>query len=102
MACGMRMSAASTFRSHHRPTCVVQVFGCIFDDLHGLRSRDEVGLEHILFESDYPHANGTWPDSRRRAWELSSKAGLDGPEVYQLVRGNAINVYGLERFGITE
>ena len=47
-----------------------------------------------------PTARG--PDSRRRAWELSSKAGLDAGEVYQLVRGNAIPVYGLERFGITE
>ncbi len=79
-----------------------RVFGCIFDDLHGLRSREEVGMEHILFECDFPHSNGSWPDSRRRAWELSSKAGLDAGEVYQLVRGNAIAVYGLERFGITE
>ena len=77
-----------------------RVFGCIFDDLHGLRSREEVGMEHILFECDFPHPNGSFPDSRRRAWELSSKAGLDGHEVYQLVRGNAIAVYGLQRFGI--
>ena len=54
-----------------------RVFGCIFDDLHGLRSRDEIGMEHILFECDFPHSNGSFPDSRRRAWELSSKAGLD-------------------------
>ena len=54
-----------------------RVFGCIFDDLHGLRSRDEVGMEHILFECDFPHSNGSFPDSRRRAWELSSKAGLE-------------------------
>jgi hypothetical protein len=59
-------------------------------------------MEHILFECDFPHSNGSWPDSRRRAWELSSKAGLNAGEVYQLVRGNAIAVYGLERFGITE
>ena len=78
-----------------------RVFGCIFDDLHGLRSREEVGMEHILFECDFPHSNGSWPESRRRAWELSSKAGLDSEEVYQLVRGNAIAVYGLDRFGIT-
>jgi predicted TIM-barrel fold metal-dependent hydrolase len=77
-----------------------RVFGCIFDDLHGLRCRDEVGMEQILFECDFPHTNGSFPNSRRRAWELSSKAGLDAHEVYQLVRGNAIEVYGLQRFGI--
>jgi predicted TIM-barrel fold metal-dependent hydrolase len=77
-----------------------RVFGCIFDDLHGLRCRDEVGMEQILFECDFPHTNGSFPHSRRRAWELSTKAGLDAHEVYQLVRGNAIEVYGLRRFGI--
>ncbi len=38
-----------------------RVFGCIFDDLHGLRSREEVGMEHILFECDFPHSNGSCP-----------------------------------------
>ena len=73
----------------------------LLDDLHGLKSRDEVAMEHILFECDFPHPNGSFPDSRHRAWELSSKAGLNEHEVHQLLRGNAINVYGLQRFGIT-
>jgi predicted TIM-barrel fold metal-dependent hydrolase len=79
-----------------------RVFGCIFDDLHGLKCRDEVGMSQILFECDFPHPNGSFPHSRHRAWELASAAGLDADEVYQLVRGNAIEVYGLQRFGITE
>ncbi len=49
-----------------------------------------------------PPSDGTFPDSRRRAWELSSQAGLNEDEVYKLLRGNAIKVYGLDRFGITE
>ena len=28
-------------------------------------------------------------------------AGLNAEEAYKLLRGNAINVYGLDRFGIT-
>jgi hypothetical protein len=78
-----------------------RVFGCIFDDLHGLRSRDEVGLEHILFESDYPHANGTWPNTRAVAHRLCSQVGMDKGECAMLLRQNAITCYGLERFGIT-
>lgn len=78
-----------------------RVFGCIFDDLHGLRCREEVGMGHILFECDFPHPNGSFPNSRRRAWELATAAGLDAGEVHQLLRGNAIHVYGLDRFGIT-
>ena len=78
-----------------------RVFGCIFDDVHGLRCRDEVGMDQIIFECDFPHPNGSFPHSRRRAWELASTTGLNEAEVYKLLRGNAINVYGLARFGIT-
>jgi hypothetical protein len=79
-----------------------RVFGCIFDDVHGLRCREQVGMDHILFECDFPHPNGSFPNSRRRAWELASTTGLNADEVYKLLRGNAIHVYGLDRFGITE
>ena len=49
----------------HRP-----VYGCFFDDAHGLRSVDEIGEDNITYESDYPHSDSTWPhtkaDRRRR------------------------------------
>jgi predicted TIM-barrel fold metal-dependent hydrolase len=77
-----------------------RVYGCIFDDTHGLKSRDEIGLDQILFEADYPHANGTWPNTRSVAHRLCTAAGMDGAEVAKLMRANAIECYGLERFGI--
>ncbi|MCU1376397.1 MAG: amidohydrolase 2, partial [Actinomycetia bacterium] len=54
-----------------------RVWGCVFDDMHGLKSRAAVGLQHILFETDYPHTDGTWPDSRKVAHRLCSEAGMD-------------------------
>jgi predicted TIM-barrel fold metal-dependent hydrolase len=77
-----------------------RIYGCIFDDAHALRSRDEIGVEHLLFESDYPHANGTWPHTRAVAHRLCAAAGMDADECARLVRRNAIECYGLERFGI--
>ena len=78
-----------------------RVWGCVFDDQHGLKSRDAVGLEHILFETDYPHTDGTWPESRSVAHRLCAGAGMDASECYEFLRGNAIRAYGLERFGIS-
>jgi predicted TIM-barrel fold metal-dependent hydrolase len=77
-----------------------RVYGCIFDDAHGLRSRDVVGMDTLLFETDYPHANGTWPNSRAVAHRLCSDAGMDTDECTKFLRGNAVQAYGLERFGI--
>jgi predicted TIM-barrel fold metal-dependent hydrolase len=79
-----------------------RVYGCIFDDETGLRNRDAVGIDQICFETDYPHADSTFPHSKKVAADISAQAGLDADEIYKLVRGNAIRAFGLERFGITK
>ena len=44
-----------------------QIYGCFFDDEHGLESLARVGVDNITFETDYPHQDGTWPWSRQAA-----------------------------------
>jgi len=77
-----------------------RVYGCIFDDLAGLRVRDQIGMSQIMWENDYPHGDTSFPNSRQMAEKLIDAAGLDESEVYALLRGNAIECYGLQRFGI--
>jgi predicted TIM-barrel fold metal-dependent hydrolase len=77
-----------------------RVFGCVFDDLVGLKCRDDVGLEAILFETDFPHSDGTFPHSRKVARELFNAAGMDADECRAVIRGNAVAAYGLDRFGV--
>jgi predicted TIM-barrel fold metal-dependent hydrolase len=78
-----------------------RVYGCIFDDLVGLKVRDQVGMSQIMWENDYPHGDTSFPDSKHMAEKLIAAAGLDEHETYLLLRGNAIECYGLQRFGIT-
>jgi predicted TIM-barrel fold metal-dependent hydrolase len=78
-----------------------RVYGCIFDDETGLRNRDAIGIEQICFETDYPHADSTFPHSKKVATDICTQAGLTDEETYLLLRGNAITAFGLERFGIT-
>ncbi len=37
---------------------------CTIDDPSGLDHRHRVGIDHIMLESDYPHQDGTWPDTQ--------------------------------------
>jgi predicted TIM-barrel fold metal-dependent hydrolase len=76
------------------------IYGCIFDDVHGLKNRDAIGMSQILFEVDYPHYDSTFPESMGAAERLVRGAGLNESETWQLLRGNAIECYGLGRFGI--
>jgi len=78
-----------------------RIYFCIFDDLHGLRSRDIIGMDQIMFETDYPHNDSTFPHSKEVATKHVAEAGLTVDETWKLVRGNAIACYGLERYGIT-
>jgi predicted TIM-barrel fold metal-dependent hydrolase len=84
------------------PTSYIRgrVYGCIFDDETGLANRDRVGMDVICFETDYPHADSTFPRSEEVATEICTNAGLNEEETYKLLRGNAIKGFGLERYGV--
>jgi predicted TIM-barrel fold metal-dependent hydrolase len=70
------------------------VFGCFFRDRHGLESLDRVGVDNITFETDYPHTDSTWPDTKKIAEEMV--AGLPDDAIYKIMRGNAIRMLSLD------
>ena len=70
------------------------VYGCFFDDPHGLRSIEEIGVDNVTYESDYPHCDGTWPRTREVAEEQTK--GMDDEVVRKIMRGNAIRMLGLD------
>jgi predicted TIM-barrel fold metal-dependent hydrolase len=69
------------------------VYGCFFRDRHGLESLDAVGIDNITFETDYPHTDSTWPNTKAVAEEMF--AGLTDEQIYKIVRGNAIRMLDL-------
>ena len=70
------------------------VYCCFFRDRHGLISLDVVGEDNITFETDYPHTDSSWPDTKEIAEAMF--AGLTEEQIYKAVRGNAIRMLGLE------
>jgi predicted TIM-barrel fold metal-dependent hydrolase len=79
-----------------------RVFACVFDDSVGLALRDHVGMGQIMFETDYPHADSTFPESKLVAEKMIAESGLSTHEAYRFLRGNAIACYDLAQFGITK
>src|SRR3954454_3616783 len=45
-------------------------YGCFCKARHGLESLDRLGVDNIAFETDYPHTDSTWPDSKKVAEDL--------------------------------
>jgi hypothetical protein len=77
-----------------------RVYLCIYDDDTALREREIIGIDQLCYETDYPHADGSFPHTYDDVAAMVSKAGLTEGETYKLVRGNAIAALGLSRFGL--
>jgi predicted TIM-barrel fold metal-dependent hydrolase len=70
------------------------VYGCFFDDAFGLRNIDDIGVDNVTYETDYPHSDSTWPHSRKIAEEQTKD--LPDDVVYKVIRGNAIEMLHLD------
>jgi predicted TIM-barrel fold metal-dependent hydrolase len=68
------------------------MWGCFIDDVSGLSQRYTIGVERITWESDYPHSDSNWPNSRKRATEVL--ADVPDDEVHQIVELNARELLG--------
>ena len=68
--------------------------GASFMRAHEVPLRERIGVDKIMWGSDFPHDEGTWPyttEALRTAY-----AGLPYPEVAAMVGGNAARVYGFD------
>ena len=70
------------------------IFGCFINDPHGLQSLAEIGVGNVTCETDYPHSDSSWPDTRQIVTKLVD--GLPDPVVTRILRGNAIDLLGLD------
>lgn len=57
--------------------------------------RHEVGVETVFFGRDYPHAEGTWPNTAD--WLRDAFAGVPEAELRLMLGENPIRVLGLDR-----
>jgi predicted TIM-barrel fold metal-dependent hydrolase len=71
-----------------------QIYGCFFRDHHGLESLHRIGEDNVTFETDYPHTDSTWPDTRKIFAEQVE--GLDDALVEKIGRTNAIKMLRLD------
>lgn len=74
-----------------RDNCFV---GASFMRPHEVPLRERIGLDKIMWGSDYPHDEGTTPFSREGL--RIAYAGLPREEVAAMVGGNAARVYGFD------
>jgi len=92
-----RLAPTSDFTITDRPSAYVErnVSFAFITDTFGVRNRYEVGVDRMLWSSDYPHISADWPNS----WRTISAAfsGVPAPERDAILAGNAARLYGFDR-----
>lgn len=82
---GLRMKPSEYFKRN---------MACTFlDDEFGLANRHALGVENILWSTDFPHPATTWPNSV--AIVERQFAGIPADERQLMVCGNTARIYGL-------
>lgn len=79
----LSISPADTFRRNFSV--------CAIDDPSAFLQRDVIGIDNILLESDYPHADSTWPHTQQKI--AAQIAGLSPAEVERVTWRNASELF---------
>jgi predicted TIM-barrel fold metal-dependent hydrolase len=70
------------------------VFASFQEDPHGMRLRDVCGVETLMWGSDYPHTESTFPRSREILSEILAE--VTPAEAVQIASTNCADLYGFD------
>jgi predicted TIM-barrel fold metal-dependent hydrolase len=69
------------------------VWATFIEDPLGIRDRHRIGVDRIMWSTDYPHTNSNWPNSQRiAAYEFRD---VPEDERRAIMRDNAAALYHL-------
>ncbi len=79
---------SDVFREH--------IITCFIDDPVGVKLREQVGIDTITWECDYPHSDTTWPE----APEILARSldGVSDEDINKMTHENAIREFRLDSF----
>ena len=72
-----------------------QVLVTYEDEEFGVECIPRIGVDNVMWASDYPHGDSTWPESRK-AIDQSPLQSLGEEAVRKITYENAARVYGIE------
>jgi predicted TIM-barrel fold metal-dependent hydrolase len=70
------------------------------EDAIGIRLRDTIGTDNMMWGSDYPHSESTFPQSRKILGEIL--AGVPADEQAKIVGGNTARLYRFDLARLTQ
>jgi predicted TIM-barrel fold metal-dependent hydrolase len=71
---------------------------CYITDPSGIKMRNEIGIDVIAWECDYPHTDTTWPESPEFVWREFQAAHVNDDEIHKITWQNSLRFFGWDPF----
>ena len=71
---------------------------CFISDPVGVELRNQVGIDNICWEADYPHSDSLWPNAPEALDEILTKHGATDVEINKMTYENAMRWYHWDPF----
>jgi predicted TIM-barrel fold metal-dependent hydrolase len=81
---------SEVFREH--------ILTCFIADPIGLMLRDEIGVDNICWEQDYPHSDSSWPAAPEELWAMAARYAVPDADLDKITHQNAMRWYRFDPF----
>jgi hypothetical protein len=71
---------------------------CFISDPVGIQLRDEIGVDNICWECDYPHSDSMWPDAPEGLWDDLTRYQVPDSDINKITHQNAMRWYHFDPF----
>ncbi|WIM86067.1 amidohydrolase family protein [Candidatus Mycobacterium wuenschmannii] len=71
---------------------------CFISDKVGVALRNEIGIDNICWEADYPHSDSMWPGAPEELWDVLSLNNVPDDEIKKMSYQNAMRWYSFDPF----
>ena len=73
---------------------------CFISDPVGIQLRDDIGVQNICWEMDYPHSDSSWPAAPEEFHGMCERYGVSDADMDAISHENAMRWYGFDPFAI--
>jgi predicted TIM-barrel fold metal-dependent hydrolase len=81
---------ADIFRQH--------ILTCFIADPVGLALRDDIGIDNICWEQDYPHSDSSWPNAPEELARMAARFNVADGDLDKITHQNAMRWYRFDPF----
>jgi predicted TIM-barrel fold metal-dependent hydrolase len=81
---------SQVFRDH--------ILTCFIADPVGLALRDEIGIDNICWEQDYPHSDSSWPNAPEELVRMAARYSVPDTDLDKITHENAMRWYRFDPF----